>query len=292
MRDDEPSRTAMLTALARARHQLVDGGRVFKDPLALTILGPQREAAVRAAAGRDANPIARAMRGPVAARSRIAEDTLAEAVAAGATQYVLLGAGLDTFLCRNPWGERVRVFELDHPATQAWKRRMLHEAGLTPPPSASLVSVDFAHEDFIARLWQAGWDASRPTVFAWLGVSMYLPEAAVMDCLGAIARHSAPGSVLVFDFVRRPPRFNLPRRALMAFLSRRFAAMGEPWLGFLDADELSAQMQAMGYQAPEFLSASHLAQQFLQGAHIPARHSRFGQMIGGIARARVGSTDR
>jgi methyltransferase (TIGR00027 family) len=268
---------------------LLDGGRVFSDPLALTILGPQRAAALREAGGRDASPIARAMRGPVAARSRIAEDTLAEAVAAGASQYVLLGAGLDTFACSNPWAGRVRVFELDHPASQAWKRRMLREAGLALPAGASLVPVDFAREDFITRLQAAGWDSSRPTVFAWLGVTMYLPEAAVLDCLRAIARHSARGSVLVFDFVRRPARLDLPRRALMAFLSRRFSAMGEPWLGLLDEDELDEQMRAMGFQAPEFLSASQLARQLLAGQVIPARHRSFGAMIGGIVRAHVGA---
>lgn len=288
MRDDEPSRTAMLTALARARHQLRDGGRVFRDPLALTILGPQRAAALRDGSDFRENPISRGMRGPVAARSRIAEDTLADAVAAGASQYVLLGAGLDTFLCRNPWPERVRVFELDHPATQAWKRRMLSEAGLAVPASAALVPVDFAREHFIDKLLEAGWDASRPTVFAWLGVSMYLREAAVLDCLRAIATRSARGSALVFDYVRRPAAFDLPRRALLGFLSRRFGAMGEPWLGYLDERQLDAQMQAMGYQAPDFLNAAQLARQFLNGEPIPASHRHFGQLIGGIVRAHVG----
>jgi methyltransferase (TIGR00027 family) len=119
VKEDFPSRTAHGVAITRAAHQLLDLPRVFEDPVALTLLGPQAAAGIRAAEARFNRRYARYLRGFLVARSRLAEDALAEAVARGVRQYVLLGAGLDTFAHRNPHlAAGLRVFEVDHPATQ------------------------------------------------------------------------------------------------------------------------------------------------------------------------------
>lgn len=132
--EGRPSRTAQGTANLRAAHQLMDHPRIFDDPLALRIIGVQAEAAVRANAGR--GPLA-SFRPFVAVRSRYAEDELARAVQRGVHQYVVLGAGLDTFAYRNPY-PGLRVFEVDHPATQAWKRGRLQDAGIAVPSHSRL----------------------------------------------------------------------------------------------------------------------------------------------------------
>jgi len=128
MQTGQPSRTALSAAAHRATHQVVEGGRIFADPLALRILGPDAEAIVAQMA---AQPQRRGMRLFIAARTRFAEDALAEAAARGVRQLVVLGAGLDTFAYRNPFeAAGLKVFEVDHAATQAWKRHRLADAGM------------------------------------------------------------------------------------------------------------------------------------------------------------------
>src|SRR5689334_18637706 len=130
MRKGEPSRTAFAAASHRAAHQILEGGSVFSDPLAMRILGPEGDELVRRSAER---PDSRRMRMFIAARSRFAEDSLASAVEAGVRQLVVLGAGLDTFAYRSPLAKRLRVFEVDHPVTQAWKRARLEAAKIEVP---------------------------------------------------------------------------------------------------------------------------------------------------------------
>src|SRR5205814_9309872 len=149
---------------------MIDQPVVFADPLATRIVG--REAAeVLAANPRhfETSPIASYLRAFVAVRSRIAEDELGLAVARGVRQYVVLGAGLDTFAYRNPYpAGAVRVFEVDHPATQAWKRRALADAGIPIPPSVTYANVDFEREAIGGRLEAAGFDRHTPAFFSWL----------------------------------------------------------------------------------------------------------------------------
>src|ERR1700719_4374202 len=132
MQDTRASTTAMRVAMRRAAHQIFDDPKVFDDPVALAIVGPEGVAQLQGAAGKQHSRMARYLRAFIAVRSRYAEDQLARAIARGASQYVILGAGLDTFAYRNPYaGSALRVFEVDHPATQEWKRTRLAEAGIT-----------------------------------------------------------------------------------------------------------------------------------------------------------------
>ena len=291
-----PSHTALLCGIARARHQVLDGGEIFQDPLAFDILGPAQAAQVRAALAanapkhrsKDAGSFSQAMRGALVVRSRIAEDTLREAVAGGATQYVLLGAGLDTFALRNQWPRGLqRVFEVDHPATQAWKRDLASQAGLAMPPGAAHVPVDFERQDFLEQLAAHGFDAAEPTVFAWLGVTMYLPLAAVEATLARIGARAAPGSVLVFDYVRTPAPAQWGRKLGLALMGRRFRRMGEPWRCTLRDAELHAMLAAHGFEPAEIITPDRIRDTLL--AHRPTTlwQRALGGLLGGIVRVRV-----
>src|ERR1700684_280435 len=141
MQEGKFSRTAQRVAIRRAAHQLLDQPRVLDDPLALRIIGSEAAEALRSDPKED-HAFSRAFRAFMAARSRYAEDELARAVARGVTQYVVLGAGLDTFAYRNPHAG-LHVFEVDHPATQVWKRERVPAAGIAIPPSFTLFSIDF-----------------------------------------------------------------------------------------------------------------------------------------------------
>jgi methyltransferase (TIGR00027 family) len=291
-----PSYTALLCGIARARHQVLDGGEIFHDPLAFDILGPEQAARARAelegngprSRSKDGGSFSQAMRGALVVRSRIAEDTLREAVADGATQYVLLGAGLDTFALRNQWPQGLqRVFEVDHPATQAWKQGLASQAGLAMPPGGAYVPVDFERQDFMAQLVAHGYQRAQRTVFAWLGVTMYLAPAAVEATLAGIGAHAAPGSVLVFDYVRRPTPVQWGRKLTMALMRRRFRRMGEPWRCTPSEAELHAMLVRHGLGPAEVVTPAMIRSTLL--AHRPATlwQRALGGLLGGIVRVRV-----
>jgi methyltransferase (TIGR00027 family) len=162
------SRTAHRVAIRRAAHQLFDQPRVLEDPLALAIVGTEAAEKLRSSQKEAESSIPRAFRAFMAARSRYAEDQLAKAVAQGVRQYVVLGAGLDTFAYRSPYSN-LRVFEVDHPATQAWKRERLQNAGIEVPQSLVFVPVDFERQQLAAELEQSGFETRLPAFFSWLG---------------------------------------------------------------------------------------------------------------------------
>src|SRR4051794_25821746 len=163
MEEAKPSRTAMRVAIRRAAHQLLDTPRVLEDPLAIPILGETATAELKARLSDQNGRVSRAIRAFIVVRSRVAEDALAQAVSRGARQYVILGAGLDTFAYRNPFPpDKLRVFEVDHPATQAWKRRKLAEAGITVPPSVTYAPINFESQTLANGLTAAGWGRGTP----------------------------------------------------------------------------------------------------------------------------------
>ncbi len=168
MLEREPSRTALAVASYRAAHQVLEGAGIFNDPLAVPILGAPPQSYLDNPEFHDAR---RGIRFFVAARARLAEDALKRGVdERDVRQLVVLGAGLDTFAYRNPFGDRLKVFEVDHPATQAWKRRRLQEAGIAVPDSLIYAPVDFEHQTLAEQLAEAGLDPSLRTFFTWLGV--------------------------------------------------------------------------------------------------------------------------
>jgi methyltransferase (TIGR00027 family) len=197
----------------------------------------------------------RALRAFLAARSRVAEDALAEAVARGVRRYVLLGAGLDTFAYRNPHAE-LRVFEVDHPDTQAMKRRRLADAGVTVPDDATFVAIDFAADALGPTLRAAGLDA--PAFFAWLGVTPYLEPDTVLGTLDAVAPFCAGGGGIVFDYSVPATSLAPERRRAYEALSARVAAAGEPFRSAFAPSALIATLERMGFRTIQDLGADEL----------------------------------
>jgi methyltransferase (TIGR00027 family) len=263
MEQNQPSRTAQGAAMHRAAHQLVDLPPVFSDPLALRIVGA--DAATELREGRDEHAMAAStgLRAFIATRSRFTEDCLAEAMKRGVRQYVLLGAGLDTFAYRGP-REGLRVFEVDHPATQGWKRARLSEVGIVAPASVTYAPVDFERETIREGLARAGFEFSKPAVFAWLGVTPYLTRDAVMATLSFVA--SLPkNSEVVFDYAERPgTATTAEQRAHFEALAARVAAAGEPFRSVFETDELVHGVKALGFSFVEDLDAAALNARYFQ----------------------------
>ncbi len=245
MRDDTPSRTAWRVALRRALHQLVDRPVVFDDPVAAAIIGAEGRAEVDAQRRAPESVTARYLRAFLVARSRFAEDCLAAAIARGARRYIVLGAGLDTFAYRNPF-PGLHVVEVDYPATQQWKRRLLREASIAVPDTVSYLPIDFDHEDLGARLEEVA-DPAAVTVFAWLGVSMYLARETVVDVLRTIGTRYPSGSAVVFDYAVAPETLGWMARAVRRRMADRVAAAGEPWRSHFTPEALAAELARAGF---------------------------------------------
>ncbi|MEU5694408.1 SAM-dependent methyltransferase [Actinosynnema sp. NPDC020468] len=238
-----PGRTALTAAAARAAHLLVDHAPiVFADDLAAPLLGDQADALLSYHREHGANPILATARAEVVCRARYAETAVLAAVRRGVDQYVVLGAGLDTFALRNPTA--VRVFEVDHPAARAWKADREKAAGMRSP--AVSTPVDLTRESLADGLAAVGFDLDRPAVVAWLGVSMYLDAATVDRVLGELGR-LAPGSELVFDHLlpegERDDVGDLYVRAVGPVV----AAGGEPWRSFPGVAEATALVRRHGF---------------------------------------------
>lgn len=260
MHEDQPSRTALAVAAHRAAHQTADGAAIFADPLARIVLGPDADAIV--AQFEAADPARGRMRMFVAARSRFAEDCLAEAVARGVRQAVVLGAGLDTFALRNPHrGQGLRVIEVDHPATQAWKQKRLAEAGIAVPAGVAFAPADLERQDLATVLVEAGFQLQQPAFFHWLGVVPYLPREVVAATLQFIA--GLPGSEVVFDYAEPLENYPEDRRAYFEQFAARVAALGEPWVTYFDPGALSAELRALGFEEQEDLGTAEIAARFL-----------------------------
>ena len=260
MQANGPSRTALAAAAYRAAHQTVDGAGIFADSFARIILGANADAII--AGNEAADPARRRLRMFMAARSRFAEDCLTAAVAHGMRQAVVLGAGLDTFALRNPHREQgLRVIEVDRPATQAWKRKRLAEAAIAVPASVTFAPTDLGREDLATALVNAGFQPEQPAFFHWLGVVPYLPREAVAATLWFIA--GLPGSEVVFDYAEPLENFPEHRRARFAELAASVAALGEPWMTYLDPSALSAELRALGFDEQEDLDIAEIAVRYL-----------------------------
>jgi methyltransferase (TIGR00027 family) len=201
----------------------------------------------------------------IAARSMIADSRLAEAVAAGVRQAVVLVAGLDTLSLRNPHPE-ASIFEVDHPATQAWKQRRLADEDLEAGPNTRFVPVDFEHQSLGAELAAAGFDRARPAFFMWLGVVPYLTEEAVFGTLGYVA--GVPGAQIVFDYANPDDSLPGPLRAAHAARAARAAAIGEPFLSSFDSDDLRQRLATLGAAEVDDVGPRRIAH--LLGAPEPA----------------------
>ena len=271
MKPDESSRTALMIARQRAAHQVLDHGAILNDPFAMKILCEDEKDVLQFASG---HPLASIGRLITTARSRIAEDTLSRAVEGGIRQIVILGAGLDTFALRNPHGARkIRIYEVDHPATQAWKRQRLAEAQIALPPWLTLVPVDFERDDVGEKLVAAGFQQDSPAFFTWLGVVPYLTQEAIARTLDSMS--SIQNSEVVFDYMEPPEAFSEELRQIENARAEQLAKMGERSDTRFEPGGIAAILRSHGFCDLEDISFQEIA-------------SRFGRAIQGLAPGHVG----
>jgi methyltransferase (TIGR00027 family) len=267
MQPGQFSRTALGAAGHRAAHQVLEGGWIFADPLAMSILGEDAGAAV--AKARE-DPRRGGLRNFIAVRSRFAEESARRAIAEGARQIVVLGAGLDTFAYRLEAGEGLRVFEIDHPATQAEKRRRLAAADIAAPAHLTFTPCDFERDALGEALRAVGFDPVRRSFFIWLGVVPYLTEAAIFSTLGFIA--GLPAGEVAFDYANPAGTIADPaRREAHELLSERVAAAGEAFQSYFETPALHEELRALGFQEIEDLGPNEIAARFFPERAKPGR---------------------
>jgi methyltransferase (TIGR00027 family) len=239
------SQTALRVGIRRAAHQFVERPRILEDPIAVRLIGSGFARDMK----RASHKVARDFRGFMAARSRYVEDQLAEAVAHGVRQYVVLGAGLDTFAYRNPY-PALRVFEVDFPATQEWKRGLLADARIALPGNLTFVPLDFERQTLAEGLGEAGFEDGAAAFFSWLGVVPYLTLEAFRATLETIGQLPA-GSGVSFDYTPAPETLTPARRAVFDRLAARLAAAGEPFRLFFTLEGLKTELDRAGFQRRE-----------------------------------------
>ena len=181
-------------------------------------------------------------------------------------QYVILGAGLDTFAYRQPPLDRpLRIWEVDHPATQAWKRQRLEEAAIAIPGNLTFAPIDFEHESLADVLLAAGFEPEAGAVFSWLGVVPYLSRPAIMATLAYVAAATSAGGGIAFDFAIPPSQLTIMQRAAFEVLSARVRAAGEPWQTFFDPGELAGELRGLGYAVAEDVPPATINARYLAG---------------------------
>ncbi|MDQ8036931.1 MAG: class I SAM-dependent methyltransferase [Pedobacter sp.] len=259
----EPDNTAIRTALWRALHLEADAAPpVFTDRIGLQLAAPEAGWQQRP----DMSEFTRPFRASILARARFVEDLVAERLAADCRQYVILGAGLDTFAQRHPeLASRIKVFEIDQPGPQAWKRQRLLDLGLGIPSFLKLVPVDFeAGDNWREKLVAAGFDSTAPALIASTGVSMYLSRAAIMATLQEIAAQ-APGTTLVMSFMLPIAMVNPEIRPGVERAAAGAAASGTPFISFFMPEEMLALAREAGFKAVRHVSAKELGERYFSG---------------------------
>ena len=258
-----PDNTAVRTALWRALHVLADAPpHVFEDEVGLRLAAPDEDWRERP----DMSPFTRPFRASIVARARFVEDLVLARVGDGVEQYVIFGAGLDTFAQRYAArAPQLRVFEIDQPGPQAWKRQRLVQLGLGVPDLLRLVPVDFeAGDDWWQRLTASGFDAKRPSIVASTGVSMYLTKDAVAATLRQVATLAASSTfvmsfMLPIEMTDPEVRPGIERAAAGARLA------GTPFISFFTPDEMLELARAAGFKSVEHVSAASLAERYFAG---------------------------
>jgi methyltransferase (TIGR00027 family) len=242
--DGQPSQTAFTAAAARAAHLIVDDEPViFADTLAAAMLGERAEEFIGYHRLHGTHPVLSMARVEVTCRSRYAEDSLDRGIRRGINQYVILGAGLDSFAHRHAPGGRVRVFEIDHPATQEWKR------GVLPVPgNVIFVPADLTVDSLEGGLRLAGFDFTAPAFVSWLGVTMYLYAGAIEQTL-SVAGGFAPGTELVVDYLLPPGLRDAAGADYADQVGRVSAEQGEPWLSCFAPADMACLLRRHGFGA-------------------------------------------
>jgi methyltransferase (TIGR00027 family) len=280
MEAQKASDTAALTAMLRAAHQLVDDEpRIVNDPIAVALVDDvtREQIATRPAALR--SPALMVPRAAVLLRSRYAEDLLAKAIERGMSQFVILGAGLDTFAFRQPASAGpLLVYEVDFPATQAWKRQRLAAAGLVVPDNLRWVPIDFEQQTLTTPLGNADFDASKPAFFSWLGVTQYLSLPAIDATLSFVAALRSPSTIVLSFMV---PDIDLPpeEAAVVRQVADDAARAGEPWLTRISSQELAVRLTQLGFRNVIHLSPEEANTRYFAGRRDGLRAPHVAQLM-------------
>jgi methyltransferase (TIGR00027 family) len=289
------SRTALATALMRAVHTRLDPNPLIDDPWGDRLVPESVRETIRAAVlGRmDAANRERAMAAPdnivdlslrrspayenVITRTRYTEDALKAAVGAGASQYILVGAGFDSFILRRPeFAAHLKIFEIDHPATQSLKRQRIAALGISLPDSVHFIASDLSSESVAAALSRSSFRADRASFFSWLGVTMYLSREANLATLQSVARCALAGSELVLTYVDQ--QLLDSRSEQFQELQKRVTSVGEPFLSGFDPNTFAATLRECGLELIEDLAADKVAARYGRVGTNGPGHSSFSHM--------------
>jgi len=285
-----PSPTAIAIAVHRAAHQLLDDEpKILNDPFARDLAGLANDEELKKAFEAFAMPDFPRMRVHFTLRSRYAEDELSMAIERGVSQYVILGAGLDSFAFRRPdLMPNLHVYEVDHPATQSWKRARVEELSIPVPPTLHYVPIDFESGALSTGLAVGGLDREAKTFFSWLGVIQYLARDAVLNTLREIASVAAPGSELVIQFVVPAATIGGAEGDLVTALADRAANMGEPFRSFFKPEDLEANLKQAGFGDIVHFAAEQATERYLRGRKDGLTLPAYFRMI----KARVGGDEQ
>ncbi|HKA52648.1 MAG TPA: class I SAM-dependent methyltransferase [Candidatus Binatia bacterium] len=274
MQEGKPSRTAIVSAVMRAAHLALDGEpKILADHLARALSGIT-----------DDHPLAdldllqrhefRQLRALMVLRNRYVEDELALALTRGVTQYVILGAGLDSFAYRRPAQLRhLHIFEVDHPVTQRWKQSRLNAVGITVPDNVHFVPVNFESESFSDKIKTGAFNPSQPTFFSWLGVSQYLTREALEATLREVMLCVTASRQLVMDFVVPEATLGPTDRQQILEMRTRSGKLGEPWLSYYQPHELRQILKGTGFAHVLHFSPELAAERYFSGRADGLTHS-------------------
>jgi methyltransferase (TIGR00027 family) len=278
MDDRELSLTAYSVALCKAAHQLFDDPRVLHDPLAVRIIGPMGAKQLRLSRRQFMTRQSQELRAFFVARARIAEDALNEAVARGVQQYVILGAGLDTFGYRSRARDGgLSVFEVDTPGMQGWKQKQLVATDIEVPDSTRFVPLNVESATLLDVLRAAGFRPDQAAVFSCLGLIMYLSPVGVGKMLQQVAQCLGGGGEVVLDYALAAAHLNFLRRRSYRLMIADAAAVGEPWLTFFDPASIAGKLGELGYSQIEDIGPDEINGRLFRGRSdglLAARHAR------------------
>ncbi len=275
-----PLATAISSATQRATHQLLDGEpKILLDAVVVGLIDETRPERILAQQEVYNSRTRQFGRGLFVLRNRFAEDELSRSAAAGVRQYVILGAGLDTFAYRQPaFARDLVIFEVDHPATQAWKRERLACAGLAEPSNLRWAPVDFERDVLLDGLQQAGFDRTRPAFFSWLGVTQYLTVPAIDATLRVVASLPPP-SAITFTYVLPDKLLSDLDLETAQTNARRGTAAGEPWLTRLHPEEVTAHLHELGFGAVVQLTPEEATARYFANRADGLRCAAYGRLV-------------
>jgi methyltransferase (TIGR00027 family) len=265
MSDRNASLTALGTAYLRAAHQLFDPQpRILEDPVAVQLLGPAALQWINDQADLYKTSEQRSLRSHIVLRSRFTEDCLEAAVLRGIEQYVILGAGFDTFAFRQPaWAHALKILEVDHSGTQTMKRSQIAAAGYVMPKNADFANIDFEHESLREGLLRYHVSPDEPIFFSWLGVTMYLKEEAINEVLRSVASFPE-GSEIVLTFRQPPDPAVGSATDFSSQLAPLVASIGEPYVSYFKPEAIEVKLRGTGFSKVEFLLPAEAEERYFR----------------------------